>query len=178
MIRGKLTYLRPVEKTDRDLLLKWANDETVMTYLNSHFPFSEAHEEAWIDRVSRSETDRSFVISAIDGPPVGTIGLRAINHRDRSAELGVSIYEKGYWGRGYGSDAIVALLRFVFEEMNFHRVQLDVHEDNLRARRAYEKCGFIVEGLLRGKTFRGGCYTNGILMSILAEDFRAKYGCR
>ncbi len=174
MIRGRLTYLRPVEKSDIGLVLKWINDETIMPYMVSHFPYSEAYEEAWVERISKSETDRVFIICTADDTPIGTIGLHGINQRDRSAELGLGIFEKAYWGRGYGSDAIIALLRFVFEEMNFHRIQLHVHEDNARAKRAYEKCGFVEEGLLRETSFRGGRYTNTFLMSILAEDFRAK----
>ncbi|HEY3316021.1 MAG TPA: GNAT family protein [Bacillota bacterium] len=175
MIRGRLTYLRPVERKDRDLILKWINDEEVMPYITAHLPYSEAFEEAWIERVSRSEADRVFVINTAEGTPIGTIGLHGINHHDLSAELGVSIFEKSHWGRGYGPDAIVSLLRFVFDEMNFHRVQLFVHEDNQRAKRAYEKCGFVQEGLLRAKHFRGGRYTNSYLMGLLASEFRAKF---
>ncbi|MFN2157525.1 MAG: GNAT family N-acetyltransferase, partial [Anaerolineae bacterium] len=77
-----------------------------------------------------------------------------------------------YWGKGYGSDAIRTLLRFAFDEMNLHRVQLTVYEDNARAIRAYEKCGFRHEGRLRDAVYRKGRYYDMLLMSVLSGELQ------
>ncbi len=96
-----------------------------------------------------------------------------LNTRHRRAELGIVIGEKAYWGQGYGSDAIRTLLRFAFEEMNLHRVYLRVYEDNARGIRAYEKCGFCIEGRLREANYRKGRYHDELIMGVLRGEFTA-----
>ena len=103
---------------------------------------------------------------------IGNIGLHDLDWKNRNAQLGVVIGEKAYWGLGYGTDAIKALLRFAFDEMNLHRVQLRVFEFNERAIRCYRRCGFREEGRLRQELYRGGAYHDVLLMGILREEFR------
>lgn len=175
MLRGRQVQLRPVEKGDLDLLLSWINDPEVMRWLVPHFPFTRAQEEEWLNRIVTSERDRVFIIETLDAKPIGEIGLHGIDSRNRTAEMGISIFEKDYWGRGHGSDAIRTLLTFAFDWMNFHLVYLRCHEDNVRAKRAYEKCGFVEEGFLRSREFRNGRYTGGYVMSVIAEEFRERF---
>ena len=83
------------------------------------------------------------------------------------------IGEKDCWGRGYGTDAIRALLRFAFREMNLNRVWLTTGENNPRALACYRKCGFREEGHLRQDRYLEGRYWDTILMGILREEFEA-----
>jgi RimJ/RimL family protein N-acetyltransferase len=63
------------------------------------------------------------------------------------------------------------VLRYAFDELGLRRVQLYVDEDNLRAIRCYEKCGFGREGLLRSYRLREGKPVNEIVMAALREEF-------
>ncbi|SIS80894.1 Acetyltransferase (GNAT) family protein [Kroppenstedtia eburnea] len=65
------------------------------------------------------------------------------------------------------------LLRFIFEEMNLHKVKLEVFEFNPRAIRVYEKCGFRQEGRLREEIFRYGRYHDVLVMGLLQEEYRS-----
>jgi RimJ/RimL family protein N-acetyltransferase len=56
--------------------------------------------------------------------------------------------------------------------MNLHRVFLKVYEDNPKAIRAYEKCGFQHEGRLRQAIYRKGRYYDELLMSVLSHEFK------
>ncbi len=174
MIRGQLIHLRPIEREDLPTFVRWFGDEEIMSYIIPHWPFSMAEEEAWFERVTKSETDKVFAVCTTGGKLIGTLGLHGINTRNGSAELGIVICDKECWGKGYGTDAVRTMLRFAFEEMRFHRIQLHVHEDNARAIKAYEKCGFVREGVVREQTFRGGRWTNGYLMSTLAHEWLAR----
>ena len=79
---------------------------------------------------------------------------------------------KDCWGRGYGTDAIRALLRFAFREMNLNRVWLTTGENNPRALACYRKCGFREEGRLRQDRYLEGRYWDTILMGILRRSSR------
>lgn len=176
MLRGQKTYLRPVTKSDLPTLLRGMNSEGVMFHLGPHFPYTDAEQEAWFQEISQSEHDRVFMICGGDDRPVGEVVLDRIHHRNRSGEILIALFDEADWGHGYGTDALRTLLRFAFDEMNFHRIQLLVHEDNDRAIKAYEKLGFVREGLLRDENFRGGRYTNTFVMGLLADEFRAATG--
>ncbi|HQE20210.1 MAG TPA: GNAT family protein, partial [Aggregatilineales bacterium] len=76
--------------------------------------------------------------------------------------------------RGYGSDAVCVLLRFGFDELNLHRIELGVFDSNQRGIRAYEKAGFVEEGRRREVLWREGRYHDMILMSILEDEWRAR----
>jgi RimJ/RimL family protein N-acetyltransferase len=85
--------------------------------------------------------------------------------------LGITIGDKSYWDRGYGSSAIRAMLEIAFRQMNLHRVFLRVHEDNLRGIRCYEKVGFKQEGTMRESVFKEGAYRDVHLMGILRPEY-------
>lgn len=70
------------------------------------------------------------------GLPIGRIGYVEIDRRHRHAEIALLIGERDYWGRGYGTDAIIAYLGYLFHEVNLHKVYLRVEEYNARAQRA------------------------------------------
>lgn len=88
----------------------------------------------------------------------------------RRAELGIALGDKAYWDGGYGTDTMRTLCRFGFEEMNLHRIELWVFEENVRAQHVYQKVGFTVEGRLRDAMYKAGHYQDGILMGLLEGE--------
>lgn len=175
MLEGEKVRLRPIEREDLPRFVRWFADPEVRRHLLVYLPFSLTQEERWYEelqeRLRRSESV-VLALEMLDGLHIGNIGLHEIDWKNRHAELGIVIGEKAYWGQGYGTDAIRTLLRLAFEEMNLHRVYLVVDEDNLRAIRCYEKCGFREEGRLREAVFREGQYHDQLVMSVLQAEFR------
>lgn len=103
---------------------------------------------------------------------IGEIGIRPRwEHAD--AWVGIAIGDRTYWGRGCGSDAMRLIIRFGFYELGLYRISLSLHSYNQRARRAYEKLGFVYEGTQRGDTFREGRRTDGIFMGLLRREWLA-----
>ena len=172
MLHGRITRLRRIEREDIPTFVRWFGDPDVREFLLLNRPISMAEEEQWFAQQLQSRDSEVFAIETTDGVHIGNTGLHDINWLHRNAEMGIVIGEKQYWGKGYGSDAARVLLRFAFDEMNLHRVQLTVYEDNVRAIRAYEKCGFRQEGRLRDAIFRKGRYYDMLLMSTLSDEFR------
>jgi RimJ/RimL family protein N-acetyltransferase len=173
MTVGDKVRLRHLEREDLPRCVEWFSDPEVRRHLTVYLPFSMAQEERWfenlLDRLERQE----MVLMAIEtseGVHIGNLGLHAIDWKNRSAELGITIGDKTYWGQGCGTDAIRTLLRLGFEEMNLHRIFLRVDVDNARAIRCYEKVGFRREGTSRDAVFRDGRYYDQYVMSILESE--------
>ncbi len=78
------------------------------------------------------------------------------------------------WGKGYGTDAVNAIVGFGFAELRLERIWLNVWTENDRARRAYEKAGFVLEATLRHDRYEGGRYTSGHVMSILRDEWLSR----
>ena len=90
----------------------------------------------------------------------------------RTAELGITIGDAAYWGRGYGRESVRLLLRVAFRYRHVHKVWLYVHAGNERARHAYAACGFVEEGRLRAHVWSDGRYDDLLVMGILAEEWK------
>jgi diamine N-acetyltransferase len=178
MLSGKLVRLRPHEMTDLDHCLAWINDPEVKGYLSARYFQSRLSEEDWL-RVHASKPISydhvHFAIDTLDGRHIGSIALHETHPESRKAGLGVMIGDKDCWDHGYGTDAILTLLRFVFDEMNLNRVWLQVDEDNGRAIACYRKCGFIEEGRLRQDRYASGRYRDTLVMAVLADEFRGRF---
>jgi UDP-4-amino-4,6-dideoxy-N-acetyl-beta-L-altrosamine N-acetyltransferase len=171
MILGEKVRLRAIEREDIPTFVRWLNDPEVRRYLEMYLPMSKAEEEQWFESYLKNDSSRIFGIETGEGVFIGNIGLHDIDWKNRSAVLGIVIAEKEYWGQGCGSDAIKALLRFAFDEMNLNRIHLSAFDFNERAIRCYEKCGFRREGRAREALFREGTYHDAIHMAILRREF-------
>lgn len=172
MLNGEEVIIRALEKEDLPRLLKWRNDPRARRFLFSYLPISMSEEEEWFAQYLKQEKNKVFIIRLKDeDQSIGYMLLANIDHKNQNAEIGIHIDEEEYQGKGYGTDAMKTMLRFLFSEMNLHRVYLYVHEYNDRAIRFYKKMGFKNEGVLRDATFTEGRFYNVILMSILREDF-------
>jgi len=180
MLEGKLVRLRAIEPGDVEAEYRWMNDREVIRFLQVRYPMSHADEEGFVERVSSNDYAKGVMlaIETKDGVHIGNVGLHDPHPEHRAATLGIGIGEKEYWANGYGTDAIVTLLRFGFEEMNLNRVSLHVFEFNERAVACYKKCGFQMEGRLRQQYYGEGRYWDVFVMGILRDEFEALHGSR
>jgi RimJ/RimL family protein N-acetyltransferase len=88
------------------------------------------------------------------------------------AEMGIAIWNKQYWSKGYGTEAIRLLLGYGFNFLNLHSIFLIVNEDNPRAIKTYEKVAFKYTARHRESLFQDGKFKDTLLMDILEDEFR------
>ena len=172
----KNVSLRPIDKADIPNLLRWINDEDVSTFLGRHLPISRKDEEDWINGCRANGKDIVLAIefskNECTSIHVGNIGLHNINQHSQIAELGIMIGEKSHWGKGIGEKAINLILKYAFYTVNVRKVYLNVYSKNKRARKLYEKCGFIAEGVFKEHLFRNGNYTDNVFMAVFRETWK------
>ena len=90
---------------------------------------------------------RSFAIDTLDGEHIGNCMYYNLDKRMRSIEIGIIIGERSYWNKGYGTEAVSLLVKHIFQELRIEKIHLHTLEWNLRAHRAFEKCGFCASGV-------------------------------
>jgi len=172
VILGEKVRLRAIERSDIPMFVRWFNDPDLRRWISMYLPMSTAAEEQWFEGQLQDETSQMLVIETHEGMAIGNIGLFDIKPRNATAEIGISIAEAEYRGRGYGTDALRTLLRFAFDEVNLHRVYLRAYEFNERAIRSYEKSGFKREGVFRQSEFTSGRYVDMVVMGVLRSEWR------
>ena len=90
---------------------------------------------------SEPERGRSFAI-LVGERAIGQINYNEINREDNSVELDIIIAEDRDKNKGYGTDALQTLTRYLFKKMSIKKCWIEVVASNPRAIRAYEKAGF------------------------------------
>jgi RimJ/RimL family protein N-acetyltransferase len=169
---GSAVRLRPVNRDDLQLFVRWYSDPDVLRWLHlSEMPLPTLDSESQrLEAHLRDSHRRSWIIEDLTGRAIGNVGLAGIDDVHLRAELFISIGEKDHWSGGYGTDAVRLVLRFAFEELALKRVWLIADADNPRAIRCYEKCGFQHEGVLRGHRLRYGKPLDMVMMAVLEDD--------
>jgi RimJ/RimL family protein N-acetyltransferase len=174
MFAGQKVRLREYRQDDVKPALNYINDADVKRLLLPGIPYPNTlqDEQKWVDSQTASRDDYNFAIETLQGGKyIGGCGINNIDWKNSVAVVGILIGDKNYWGQGYGTDAMKVLIKFIFNQMNIHKIKLHVYSFNTRAIKCYEKCGFKTEGILRKEIFRDGEYYDEHIMSILREEF-------
>jgi RimJ/RimL family protein N-acetyltransferase len=174
ILRGRLVYLRPAERDDIPLFVRWLSDARTTEFLASRSPIGLAMEERWFEELlDHHGRDRwFFVICRLeDDRAVGSLDLRDIGPTSGGAGLGIVIGDPADTSKGYGSDALRVLLGFGFGELRLERIWLEVFDFNEQARHVYERLGFLHEATFRHAFFHGGRYVDLQRMAILREEW-------
>jgi [ribosomal protein S5]-alanine N-acetyltransferase len=121
---------------------------------------------------TRSGTAYRFVIRTREGGDfVGSALLFAVDHRNRTAELGYAI-AKDQWGHGYATEASIALLRWGFRHLRLRRISAYVAAENTTSKRVLRKLGFRLEGRRREAQRRGSRWADDLEFGLLRPEFR------
>lgn len=179
MITGNQVRLRAIEREDIPRFVRWLNDREVTCFLLINSPLSASMEEKWFDRqlTIPPYEGQVLAIEVLDNEKwvhIGNTGLHNVDAVSRSAEFGIFIGEKAYWNKGFGIKATRLTLKHGFEDLNLNRIYLNVYANNPRAIKAYERSGFIHEGVLRQGVYKDGNYLDLIVMSVLRSDWDQK----
>ena len=160
--------LRRFEKSDVDSVFRnWASDPEVQ--INYGEPVYETKEnvsellDKYIAKYENPYFYRWAVIEKASGECIGQIAYFLVDPANEFAEIEYCIGAQ-YQGRGYATEACKEIIRYGFDQIGLHKVQICCRTANQKSRRVIEKCGFIYEGTLRDYfkmadgTFEGRMY--------------------
>ena len=177
MIYGERIRLRKLEKADLIQFVEWLNDPEVRSGIGVFLPMSQAEEDRWYEKMLERPPEEHILVVEIrdeDGwRVIGSTSFFDFHWRSRKAEFGILIGDKSVWNQGYGTEVTRLMLKHGFETLNLHRIELRVFSTNPRARRAYEKAGYVLEGIQRQAEFRNGQYVDEHLMAVLRGEWKA-----
>lgn len=173
-IMGKKTRLRALDVADIELLRETVNDPN-MEYMviGWSFPISATEQRRWYESTLDDSKIQRFIIETNNdlAEPLGMMALTDLDWKNRSAGIGIKLFSNTPRRQGYATDALSALLAYVFDELQLHRIGLRILSTNHASRALYEKCGAKQEGVLRDAVFKQGAFIDVIYYGILKDDF-------
>lgn len=170
-LNGKTTFLRPLQKGDIPLLVRWVNDPRIREFIGSYSHQTEESEEKWLSKLMDDKANMVFIVALNDGTPIGTMGLHRIDWKDRVATTGAMLGEPQYWGKGYGTDAKMALLKYAFDELGLHKICSTVISYNKRSLRYSLHCGYRIEGTRKSHIFKRGRHWDLIELGVFRHQW-------
>lgn len=148
-LKGNAVILRPMTVEEIPLFFKWATQSDATPYwygelqgdkIPSYEEFLKDWKSHYFDG-SAPEKGRCFMI-LVDNDAIGQVNYNEIDRGDNSVELDIIIADDRHKNKGYGSDALRTLTRYLFREMDVQKCWIDVIKKNPRALKAYKKAGF------------------------------------
>lgn len=172
-LAGSKIYLRSLDRPDLAAMAEWLNDNEVTRLLfMGLWPSNLELLTAQWERDRQSSEEVTFAVcDAKTNAFVGTTGLYRIQWVMRTAEFRVFLGDKTAWNRGIGTECATLMACYGFEKLNLNKVWLGVNSENIGGVRAYEKAGFVHEGILRQEQYRNFRYYDAIRMSMLRSEY-------
>ena len=172
-IKGKKVLLRALERSDMEELRSFHNDPEIGNLLVGwSIPISSEEQNKWYDRLSYDDRNLRFAIETEEDGFIGVSDISCIDYKYRSASHGILIGKKNMHGHGYGRDAVMATMKYAFEELQLNRLEGDIIEHNIPSYNLYiKKCNWKEEGRRREYAFRNNRYYDNILVGILKTEY-------
>lgn len=170
-IYGKKVVLRAMEPTDCELVREMFNDpEIEKLVVGWAFPLSRYAQEQWYEK-HYGDQDFRFIIETPEDGAVGVATLLDIDWKNRMAQHGIKLSNMKHRGKGIGTDAVMAIMRYAFDELGLNRLNGSWFSDNIPSKNMYMKCGWKEEGIRRKYIYKQGAFRDLVETGVLAEDY-------
>ncbi len=159
LLQSTRLILRAIEPQDlNQTYLGWLNDPEINRFLETRFlPQSiEALQSYWQNHRDDKSSPWFAIALLEDKKHIGNIKIGPIHWLHRSADISLFIGERNCWGKGYASEAISLIRDWAFQELDLKKLNAGIYSGNIGSRRAFEKCGFELEGTLRDEVYSSG----------------------
>jgi ribosomal-protein-alanine N-acetyltransferase len=158
-------YLRPLQVSDiTPEYINALNDSEVVR-------LTEARHQKWTEENVRKYVLDSNVegVSQLlgiflkeSGRHIGNIRLFNFSEKHRRVELGIMLFDKSQWSRGYGTEAIIGVVDYAFNELRLHKICADYYAINSASARMFQKAGFESEGIFKDHFWLDGKYVDSV----------------
>ena len=172
-IKGKKVILRAIEKEDLELLREMINDDGIEKFVVGYsYPVSKVQQEVWFNSIIQDKENLRLIIETEEDGAIGFANIINIDWKNRSAFHGIKIANKDFRSKGLGTDTVMAVMRYAFDELQLNRLDGAIITYNEGSIKLYcDRCGWVVEGLKRKAVYKAGAYHDMYVVGILKEGY-------
>jgi [ribosomal protein S5]-alanine N-acetyltransferase len=160
--------LRPVEKRDQQKVFEGFSHPDVTRYFDITYASFEATDVQmeWYRNNREQGLGYAWVVSTEATDFMGVFSIYRIDTANKRCELGYWLLPE-YWGKGFASETINAILQFAQSELKLHRVAAEIEPENTDSSKLLAALGFEREALLRDYEFKNGKYNSLEIWALL-----------
>jgi RimJ/RimL family protein N-acetyltransferase len=173
LIEGKLVNLRALEEEDLELLKKWRNLDFVRKTTREYRLLDTINQKKWFETIHHNSPPREimFGITNKNNKLIGVTGLTYIDWKNKNSEISIYIAKKNWQKTVEAKNTIHLILQYGFNELNIHRLWVEIYEIAKENIELFSKMKFKKEGVLRDKVWRDGKWWNSQIYSILKTEY-------
>lgn len=143
ILKGNKVYLRKMQVEDTEDIVKWRNKDFVRKNFIYQELFTYEGHLNWIETMVKTNKVVQFIIVENEtDKPVGSVYLRDIDEKDKSAEYGIFIGEETALGKGYGSESAMLMTQYAKDYLKLNKLFLRLYKENIAAYKSYKNAGF------------------------------------
>jgi diamine N-acetyltransferase len=142
LIESSRTRIRAFTRRDVDRWLEWPNHDDPLFSSYNPLPMAGSVRDAWYDDLINRQGQDPYAVDDLEGAMIGRIFLRFVNRIEGASVLGID-FDPRHVSKGLGTEALRVFLGYYFGALGFSKLVLSVAAYNARARRSYERCGFV-----------------------------------
>src|SRR5947207_3384183 len=173
-IRGKKTTLRLPVEADLETYDRWMAD---MRVRRAHSVWHEpAMPATWKERFNEIAKEKQTVLWSVDAAE-RLIGF-AVGHvwsMGNGFDVNHFVIDPDEWRKGYGSDAALALHRYLFDYLDFRLATTDIRADNAAALKIATKLGYTEYAHGHEVHYRDGAYVDEIKLRMEKETWQERW---
>lgn len=171
-IKGKFVTLRAIEREDLELMRGMLNDPEIENLVVGWaFPISKYQQEKWYENNINNNNSLRFIIETPEDGAIGLATLTDIDWKNRRATHGIKLANKKSRTKGVGTDTVMAIMRYAFDELQLNRLNGSWFETNIASQKLYTKCGWQVEGKQREYVYKNGKYRDLVIVGVLRDEY-------
>ncbi|MER3114496.1 GNAT family N-acetyltransferase [Bacillus altitudinis] len=172
-IHTESLILKQATITDAEDMHIYLSNETVCRYMgiDAHETIEDTKGEInWYDNIFKEQTGIRWGISLKNNPTIiGSCGFLNLEKQHLRTEIGYELHHD-HWRKGIMKEAITAVLRYGFQEMNLNRIEALIDPQNITSVKLLEQFNFVREGLLREYEYSKGKFDDVLMYGLLNKD--------
>lgn len=172
MLKGQNIYLRTIEPSDAQLMLKWENNSENWAVSNTLVPFSEHLILQYVNSaqdIFETKQLRFVICITNTDKPIGTIDLFEYDPLNQRAGVGVLIDEVSERNKGYANEALQLMIRYSWDRLNLHGLFCNIFESNEHSIKLFQKNGFVQTGIKKDWALIKKNWENELFFQLINE---------
>jgi RimJ/RimL family protein N-acetyltransferase len=174
MFEGKSVSLRALEKEDLEILKEWRNSKHVRKSTREYKLLNMINQKNWFESIHQLNPPREIMFGILNKRKklIGVTGLTYIDWKNRNSEISIYFSTNNWQTKSEAKEVINLILEYGFEELNLHRLYVEIFslmKDNIKL---FSQLKFIKEGELREKIWRQNKWWDTIIFSKLSSEYK------
>lgn len=174
MFKGKYVKLRALEEEDLKTLRDWRNSKHVRKTTREYKLLNMINQKKWFESIHTDNPPKHVMFGIVgkNGKLDGVTGLTYIDWKNKHAEISIYMSNENWQKAKKAKDTVNLIIKYGFEELNLHRLWVEIFQISKENIELFEQMNFMKEGILRDKVWRSGKWWNSIIYSILSNEYK------